>query len=168
MAKLASFFVLFFGLNASAGGFLFEPIIGYNKGQNQSTSVQGLGFGLRAGWSGSSYFFAADVDYSDLQQGTIPSAKYMNTGVTFGGNAQRFRFWYGMIMTASYSYPSGANQASYSGSGWKLGVGAPLSGSLNLNLELRTLNFTTATTGGTATPINEIGTIGFLSLSWAK
>lgn len=157
--------VLVAGPGASAG-FLFEPGIGYNKGQEQASSVQGTGLLLRLGWEFSSFFIAADADYSDLQQGAINSVKYTNTGLSIGGKIDKFRIWYGVISSATYAYPSGVATVTTTGSGSKIGVGAQVGGKLHLNLELKSLNFTSTNNGTTTSAVTELGTLGFLSFSW--
>lgn len=162
---VASSFILL-GLQAHAW-LLFEPFIGYNKGQEQGSTMQGIGIGARLGLDFKDLFVAADVDSLDLQQGAIASVKYTDTGITIGGQFQRLRLWYGIITGSQFSYPSGTVTVTNKGAGTKIGIGADLSGKLNLNLELRSLNYTTNDPGtGVTTPIAEVATVGFLSLSW--
>lgn len=147
---------------------LFEPFIGYNKGQEQGTTVQGIGLGTRLGFDLKDVFIAADIDYNDLQMGTLSSVKYTHTGVTLGGVLQTFRIWYGVITAAQLSYPSGTLTVTSKGSGTKIGLSAKASGKMNINLELRSINYTTNDPGtGVTTAISEVGTIGFLSFSWS-
>ncbi|MFZ3229518.1 MAG: hypothetical protein WA160_04885 [Pseudobdellovibrio sp.] len=151
----------------SQAWFLFEPFIGYNKGQEQASTLQGIGIGARTGIEFKDLFIVVDFDYNDLQQGAISSAKYTDTGLTFGGTFQHTRFWYGMITSAQLSYPSGASTVTSKGSGSKFGIGTEINNKLNINFELRSINFTTTDPGtGASTPIAEIATIGFLTFSW--
>ncbi len=144
-----------------------EPLIGYNKGQEQSTTAQGIGLGVKVGIDYHNFFIVEDIDYSDLQQGTQSSVKYTNTGLSFGGDFQRVRVWYGMIMSAQQSYPSGTATSTSKGTGTKFGIGTDLGSKLNLNLELRSINYTSNDPGtGVSAAITEVGTFGFLSLSW--
>jgi hypothetical protein len=146
---------------------MFEPFIGYNKGQEQGTLIQGIGLGARLGLDFKSVFMAVDFDYNDVQQGALTSVKYTNTGLTIGGANQRLRVWYGVISSSQFSYPSGTNTVTTKGSGSKIGLGTEIGNKLNLNLELRSINYTTNDPGtGVTTPITEVGTVGFMSLSW--
>lgn len=152
------------GASAQAS-FLIEPIIGYNKGQQQASALQGIGLGLRLGWDGS-FLLALDAEYADVQQATLNSVKYTNTGVVIGGTIDKIRLWYGHIASSSFSYPSGTSTNTYQGSGSKIGLSAAVSGSMHVNLEFKSLNFSTASIAGTETPISELGTVGTVSLSW--
>lgn len=147
--------------------FHLEPAIGYNKGQEQSSSAQGIGLQLRIGLDYQNFFFTQDMDYNDLQQGAQSSVKYTNTGFTIGGDFQRLRMWYGIITSAQLSYASNSTTVSSRGSGTKFGIGTALGTNLHLNLELKSLNYTSNDPGtGVTASINEIGTFGFLNLSW--
>lgn len=157
---------LIFAQTAQASWFVFEPIIGYNRGQNQVSRVQGIGLGIRTGVEYKDFFVVADIGYHDLQQGAISSVKYTDTGVTFGVSIRTFRVWYGMVSSAKYAYKSGVTDISYSGTGSKLGVGTEISGKMQLNLELRYLDYNSMDAGAGAAAVSEIATIGFLSLSW--
>lgn len=144
-----------------------EPLIGYNKGQEQSTTSQGIGFGAKIGLDFHNFFIVEDIDYSDLQQGSQSSVKYTNSAITFGGDFQRVRIWYGIITSAQFTYPSGTATATTKGTGTKFGIGTELGSKVNLNLELRSINYTTNDPGtGVVAAITEVGTFGFLSLSW--
>jgi hypothetical protein len=146
---------------------LVEPFIGYNKGQEQGVALQGIGLGGRLGFDFRNFFIAGDMDYDDVQQGTLTSVKYTNTGVTFGGSLQHLRIWYGVISSSQFTYPSGTTKVTVKGSGTKIGLGTELGSKLNLNLELRSVNYTTSDPGtGVTAAIAELGTVGFMSLSW--
>lgn len=152
--------------NVSHAFFMFEPFVGYNRGQEQASRTQGIGLGARLGVDIKDIFIAADIGYHDTQQGSLPSVKYNDTGVTIGGQLQKIRLWYGLISSSQFQYNSSGTMITYKGSGTKYGLGTELSGKLQLNLELKTLDFTTSENAGTISQIAEIATIGFISFSW--
>lgn len=158
--------VILAGSQASAW-LMFEPFIGYNKGQEQGTTLQGIGLGARVGLDFKDLFIAFDTDYNDLQQGSTASSKYTDTGVTVGGSIQHTRLWYGIISSSQFSYPSGTSTVTTKGTGSKIGLSSSLGSKLNVNLELRSINYTTSDPGtGVSAAVTEVSTIGFLSLSW--
>jgi hypothetical protein len=156
---------LAFALPAQAWLHL-EPLIGYNKGQFNSSQLQGIGLGLRLGVDIKSIFIAADVEQHTLQQGSINSATYTDQGVTLGLDIKDYRIWYGLITTGSFSYTSGTNNVSESGTGSKFGVSAAISTNTYLNLETRYSTYSTSTTNGISTNVSDLGTVGFLSISY--
>lgn len=167
MSKLFILMTLLLGIcNTGHAFFMFEPILGYNRGQEQTSRTQGIGLGARLGVDLRDFFVAADIGYSDTQQGALPSVKYTDTGITLGGHLQKVRLWYGLISSSQFQYNSSGTMVTYKGSGSKYGVGTELSGRLQLNLELKTLDFTTSENAGTVSQIAEIATIGFISFSW--
>jgi hypothetical protein len=164
--KTLLFFVLAFSSSVSQAWFLFEPYIGYNRGQHQASRTQGLGYGARVGFDSSSLFLAADLTMADLQQSAISSVKYSDTAIVLGGVIKQWRLYYGMISSASFSYPSGTNTVAYKGTGTKVGLGAPIASKTYLNLELKTYDYTSVDNAGTTSAIAEVATLGFFSFSW--
>lgn len=163
--------ILFVGItilstSSSYAGVLFEPLIGYNKGQYQTSRLQGVGFGGRLGFGVANFFVAGDAGYHDVQQASFSSVKYTDTGVTFGGDIRPFRIWYGVIASSICTYKSGGSDIKVVGTGSKFGLGTNISSKTNLNIEFRNVDYTESTTAGTATVISEISSVGFLSLSW--
>lgn len=150
----------------SQAWLLFEPIIGYNKGQEQGSQVQGIGLGARLGIEYRNFFIAADIGNHDVQQSSLNSVTYSDSGVSLGGRINAFRFWYGLISSSSFTFTSGATTTTVSGSGTKFGIGGAIGNNLFLNLESRTCNYTQNSTAGVSTVISELGTLGFLSISW--
>lgn len=162
--------VLFFILNLLGGTasafFLFEPYIGYNRGQHQASRTQGLGYGARIGVEMGALFIAGDITMSELQQAAL-ATKYSDTALVFGGElGGGFRVWYGQIVSTQFTYKSGVNDVAYKGSGMKIGAGSRLGSKTNLNLEIKTYDYTESSTAGVSTPVAEVGTLGFLSFSW--
>jgi hypothetical protein len=149
--------------NQAQAWFHFEPYIGYNRGQEQALQTQGLGFGARVGFDLNSLFLVADADYNTVQQGTINQVVYNDTSVVIGGKIRSYRVWYGMLVSASYSYDNSGTTTTTTGNGSKIGLSADVSDKMCINLETRFYNFTKTND----TPITpEIGTVGFISLSW--
>lgn len=166
MKQILLTITLFLTTQTANAWLYFEPYIGYNRGQNQATRIQGLGFGTRLGFEFSNLFVVGDVGYHDLQQSTISSAKYTHIGATLGGKVHNFRIWYGMISSSSYTYKSGATDIKYKGSGSKIGLGTELGNKTYLNMELYSIDYTENENNGTVTPISEIATIGLFGLGW--
>jgi hypothetical protein len=158
-------FILFISLPGFAWLHV-EPYIGYNRGQVQATRTQGIGFGARLGLEFKSIFVAADVAMHDVQQGSLATVKHTDTGVTVGGLIKNYRIWYGLLSPSSYTYKSGTNDVKYKGAGSKFGLGVELSSNFFMNMEFRIIDYSETETAGTVTPISEIGSIGYLSLSW--
>ena len=159
------FLSLAFSLPAKAW-FHFEPLIGYNKGQFNSNQLQGIGLGLRVGVELKSIFIAADIEQHNLQQGSINNATYSDQGVTVGLDVRDYRFWYGLISTGSFSYTSGNNNVSETGTGTKFGASAAISPNTYINLETRFYTYSSSTTNSVTTNVSDLGTVGFLSVSY--
>jgi len=162
MMKYFFLFTLTLLANQAHAWLHLEPIVGYNRGQEQGSQLQGIGFGARIGIDFNSIFIVADAGYHTVQQGSINQATYNDTGLTVGGKIRNYRIWYGLISSASYSYSSGGSTTNITGTGSKVGLSTDLSDKMSLNLETRFYNFTQSN----GAVISEIGTVGFLSLSW--
>jgi hypothetical protein len=163
LVSVATFFVL----HQAHAWLFFDPYIGYNKGQHQSTRTQGIGYGARLGVQMGSLYIAGDYSMSDMQQGTLSSVKYNDLAAVIGGDFRNFRVWYGQILSTNFSYSSAGSTIAYKGTGSKFGVGALVSPKAFLNLEMKTYDYTESSNAGVTTPIAEIGTMGFLSISYA-
>ena len=162
------FIIAFFSIipSLSYAWFHFEPAIGYNKGQFDSSSMSGLGLNLKLGFDIKEIFIVADADYHNVQQGSLSSVTYNDQGVTLGLNLQRYRLWYGLITSSTLSYSSGSVSSTETGTGTKLGVSSLIGTELWVNLEARFINYTNLTTGGVSSTPSDLGTVGYISLSY--
>jgi hypothetical protein len=158
---------LFLMFSGSAHAWLlFEPYIGYHRGQHQGSRLQGIGLGARVGADLGSVFIAGDIVQADLQQGSFSSVKYTDTAVVLGAEVQSYRIWYGMIVSTQFSYTSGGSTTVYKGAGTKIGLGAKVGNKTFLNIEMKTYDYTENSVAGVTSAISEIATLGLLALSW--
>ena len=146
--------------------FHLEPAIGYNKGQFDSNALSGIGLDLRVGFDIKEIFIVGDIGYHNVQQGSISSVTYTDQGATIGINLQKYRMWYGLITSSSFTYTNSGTTTTETGTGSKLGVSAEIGNSVYINLETRFVNYTNLTVGSTASTPTDLGTVGYLSISY--
>ncbi|MCB9091516.1 MAG: hypothetical protein H6621_09225 [Halobacteriovoraceae bacterium] len=155
-------FTSFLFISNSYAFLHFEPSIGYNRGHYQTSKVQGIGFGLKAGFEFGSLFIVGDAGYHDLQLGSTPTSNLSDLSATIGGNFKGWRFWYSHMLSATLTIENSGNTTKITGSGSKIGIGGEVANKVYLNLEARFIDFDESD----GTPVTQFMDAGFLSISW--
>ncbi len=152
---------------SASAWFHFEPILGYNIGQWEDDKVQGAGLGLRVGFNTDHMFIAADGAQATLVMEDFPDANLSEAGLTIGAKLRGFRVWYGAILRGIFTYSDEPMEATATGRGHKIGIGGELSEKLNLNLEVKVVDYNELETPTqTGIEVKQLSTAGFVSFSW--
>jgi|GEM_PF-5880114 len=162
LCKLSLLIALFFSSSPAWSFVHFEPGIGYNRGAQNASKVQGIGLATKLGAEFSSFFVVADVGYHDIQVGGTSSATSTDLGLCIGGDFKTWRFWFTYVAAATLDIPSGANTNAYSGDGMKLGMSGRLSKKAYMNLEFRFIDINDLNNN----PVAQLMNVAFLSVSW--
>jgi hypothetical protein len=164
-AILLAILVLFFSIgNRAEAGVLLEPYLGYQAlvtditlgaaatpldGTVLKLATNGLGFGVRVGFALPVVFFALDyssasgkMTVSEPANFTITPDEFSRTalGVTVGASLKVVRPYVGYI----FDDQSKSGNTTFSGTGFKVGVGFSIIPKLSLNAEYVTSTFTKA------------------------
>jgi hypothetical protein len=163
---ISSLALLMFGFSCySSAGVLLEPYVGYDTGSTTSTiagsqtyTTSGASYGAKLGYQGAQWMFGADYLSGSWSMNSTPNATTITPGdigafVGFQGAAWRGYVEYIVSATDQYSF-SGSTDT-YTGSGFKAGVGYKFKPWLALNVEYISNTFTKDSNGSLANNISD-------------
>jgi hypothetical protein len=122
---LAAFAIAVLSSTAAHAGFLIEPYLGYETGEDNGTPANdyaGMFYGLRAGGSTMGFIYGVDVQMGSGELDTTPAADldFSDMGLFVG-----YEFPIMLRVYASYFLKSEADTdaGTYAGTGTRIGVG---------------------------------------------
>lgn len=153
----------------SQAGFLIEPYLGYETGDSNDTSSNGIGYGARAGLTTLGFMYGVDYSKGKITSTNTASIPFNYTDLSlfvgYDFPMIPIRVWLDYMLSSKMDYDSSGTYELTGKGGTKLGVGLGFFPLISINLEMINRKYDEVKFGATKTSTSADAKTYMLSVS---